>query len=231
MKILLVTNSAEIISSWRDLLVSCGHVLDVALSGAEAVERAVSGSPDIIVLDRIETPESVFTENLRRSLQNRVIPVVPLMSSDAPDPAAVLLRIKSMEVPRKVLVAEDDRQMANILKMLLEKYGYNVKTAFDGMETLKEIRDWKPQLVVLDVMLPVVDGFHICQTINEDHSFDPPPRVLIISGRSSDWDQNLGAACGAEYYLVKPFSNAVFLDKVREIMAATAGNSIMDTGE
>jgi DNA-binding response OmpR family regulator len=74
-------------------------------------------------------------------------------------------------------------------------------------------------------MLPVVDGFHICQTINEDHSFDPRPKILIVSGRGSDWDQNLGTACGAEDYLVKPFSNQHFVEKVNQILSVRSDRS------
>ncbi len=132
----------------------------------------------------------------------------------------------TMKEAFKVLVAEDDRQMSAIFCAVLKKQGYAVESVFDGAEALKVLRSWKPHLVVLDVMLPVVDGFHVCQTVNEDHSFDPRPKILIVSGRGSDWDQNLGAACGAEDYLVKPFSNQYFLDKVKGIAAARSDGSV-----
>jgi two-component system response regulator VicR len=121
--------------------------------------------------------------------------------------------------PRRVLIAEDDRQMSQILNAVLQKQGYEVECVFDGAEALRVLKIWHPHLLVLDIMLPIVDGFHICHTINEDHSFDPRPKILIVSGRGSDWDQNLGAACGAEDYLVKPFSNQHFADKVNQILS------------
>ena len=118
----------------------------------------------------------------------------------------------------RVLIAEDDRQMSAIFCAVLRKQGYEVESVFDGAEALRLLKAWHPHLLVLDVMLPVVDGFHVCQTLNEDHSFDPRPKIIIVSGRGSDWDQNLGAACGIEDYLVKPFSNQLLVDKVKEIL-------------
>src|SRR3989339_244529 len=116
---------------------------------------------------------------------------------------------------KRILIGEDDRQMSAIYQVLLTNQGYEVACAYDGAEVLRLLKSWQPHLLVLDVMLPVLDGFHVCQTINQDHSFDPRPKILIVSGRGSEWDQNLGAACGVEDYLVKPFNNKVFLEKVQ----------------
>jgi DNA-binding response OmpR family regulator len=131
---------------------------------------------------------------------------------------------------RRALIAEDDRQMAAILQLLLEKTGWTVRCAYDGEEALRVIKTWKPHLLVLDIMLPVIDGFHVCQTMNDDHAYDPRPQVIITSGRGSDWDQNLGSACGAAWYLVKPFTNAEFVARVQQVMnpagtAETGGNA------
>ena len=123
------------------------------------------------------------------------------------------------DAPFRVLVAEDDRQMSIIFSAVLKKQGYEVESVYDGGEALRMLRSWHPHLLVLDVMLPIVDGFHICETLNEDHSFEPRPKVLIVSGRGSDWDQNLGVACGAEDYMVKPFSNQSLVDKAKEILS------------
>jgi DNA-binding response OmpR family regulator len=125
---------------------------------------------------------------------------------------------------RRILIAEDDRQMSAILSMILSKSGCEIRAVYDGAEALREIKGWQPHLVVLDVMLPVIDGFHICQTINEKPVAGYRPKILIVSGRGSDWDQNLGIACGAEDYLVKPFNNVDFLRRVLEILGENAGN-------
>ena len=218
-KILLVTGDTGIVALWKKALAQHGYTLDVALSAEEALDRAQGGTPDLILTAAIETPQKVFLEQLKRSPSTASIPVVALPASEVRQPETVIPRLKNLLTSRRVLVAEDDRQMAQILRTVLETAGYEVQTAFDGAEALRITKSWHPHLMVLDIMLPVVDGFHVCQTINEDHSIDPRPKILIISGRGSEWDQNLGAACGAEDYLVKPVNHIAFLQKVHEIMA------------
>lgn len=125
----------------------------------------------------------------------------------------------------RILICEDDREMAEILNLVLGKTNHEVRVIHNGIEALECIKTWRPQLLVLDIMLPGIDGFHICQTIKEDHSFESLPSVLIISSRATDWDKNLGAACGAEDYLVKPFTTADFLQKVNKIISDMEGKN------
>jgi DNA-binding response OmpR family regulator len=216
-KILLVTAESAVLSSWQTAAGSRGYVLDIALSGAEALERAVSGHPDAIVIG-LSAGDAVLLENELQGALRSFVPCIAVTPSDLTVPDAVLSRVAALLLPGRILIAEDDRQMSAILSQVLARSGFEVRTAYDGVETLREIRAFKPHLLVLDIMLPVIDGFHVCQTINDDHTLAVRPKVVIISGRGSDWDQNLGAACGAELYLVKPFTNACFLEKVREIM-------------
>ncbi|MBN1822771.1 MAG: response regulator [Endomicrobiales bacterium] len=218
-KILFVSDNSRSISDWRAVFSGSGIVFDVALSGKEAVERAESGRPGLIVFDKIETSSELFVGQLKQNPKTSSLRVLVLNQGEAKEPAKIKERILLMMVSKKVLIAEDDRQMAGVLESLLMSSGYEVKATYDGVETLKVIKSWQPHLLVLDIMLPIIDGFHVCQTMNEDPSFEVKPRVLIISGRGSDWDQNLGAACGAEHYIVKPFNNEFFLKKVQEIIA------------
>lgn len=218
-KILLVTGDNGTLASWQKAAAEQGHTLDIALSGGEALERAAAGGPAAVIIGGFDGDPALLQRELRRLLP----PSVPCFTAPSADPAnaaVVFAQIASALAPGRILVAEDDRQMSAILSMVLVKSGFEVRTVHDGVAALREIRSWQPHLLVLDIMLPVIDGFHVCQTINEDHSLALRPKVVIISGRGSDWDQNLGAACGAELYLVKPFSNALFLEKVKEIMDA-----------
>ena len=216
-KILFVTNEPKYVHAWEKTLTSNGFEFDVALSASEALDRAESGHPDIIVLDRTETAPEVLINEIKQNKKIFNIQVIKISPDQSGNPDAMLARLKALLAPKKVLIAEDDRQMADVMAMILTTSGFVVKLTHDGVETLKEIKTWHPRLLILDIMLPLVDGFHICQTMNEDHAFDPKPKVLIVSGRGSDWDQNLGAACGAEDYIVKPFKNDYFLQKVSEI--------------
>ena len=218
-KILFVTNESKYVAVWKKTLLSHGFAFDVALSATEAVGRAESGLPDIIVLDRTETSPEILIKSIKENKKTGHIQIIQIQPDQSANPDAALARINALLAPKKVLIAEDDRQMAGVMEVLLTTSGYVVKTSHDGVAALKEIKNWRPHLLVLDIMLPLVDGFHICQTMNEDRSFDPRPKVLIVSGRGSDWDQNLGAACGAEDYIVKPFKNEFFIGKVREILS------------
>lgn len=214
-KILLVTNNTGVMSAWQTILPGNGYELDVALSGHEAQGRAASGHPDAILVGPLESDVTLFEQQLRH---NEATAAIPIIGIGALDREQVLARIRAALVRRKILIAEDDRQMAAVLAVLLEKSGYSVRAVHDGAEALREVKSWRPDLLVLDVMLPLLDGFHVCQSMNDDLSLDHVPRVIIVSGRASDWDQNLGAACGAEQYIVKPFSNDFFLQKVKETL-------------
>ena len=216
-KILLITAKASNITGLAAVFSGAGCELDVALYGKEGLARAASGQPDLILFHSTDTPSDIYIKQLKKDTIASKIPVIQIDDSQAADPEQVLALAKRVFEPYKVLIAEDDRQMAEILKSILVKNKFEVKTVYDGAEALKEIRSWRPRLIVMDVMLPVIDGFHVCQTMAEDPAINPRPKILIISGRGSDWDLKLGAACGAEDYLVKPFSNASFLDKVNEI--------------
>lgn len=218
-KILFVADNAKTVSSWSEILVLGGHTVDVAITGDEALKRSMSGAPDLIVIDEDDTASETIKKHLKQEHKTNLIPVVSIKAADITRADVVLKKINESLRKKKILIADDDRQMAEILKSILESKNYEIKIAFDGAETLKEIKAWKPHLIVLDIMLPVIDGFHICQSINEEHSENPKPKILIISGRESDWDKNLGKACGAEDYLVKPFDNIFFVKKVQEILS------------
>lgn len=217
-KILLVTSDSKAVSGLRDAIVLHGYSLDVALSGDEALKRAANGKPDMVVLHQPPLPADVFIEHLKKNPLTAHLPALSLDFDQAVSADIIFSKIQAAMTHSKILVAEDDRQMAYILKAVLEKSGYEVKLAHDGAHALSEIKSWHPGLLILDIMLPVIDGFHLCQTMNEDPSFDPRPKVLIISGRSSEWDQNLGQACGAEDYMVKPLSHVELLSKVKTIL-------------
>lgn len=217
-KLLLVISDTATLAAWKQSAASADIELDIALSGAEGLGRAALGLPDYIIIGPMEIAAEVFVRSLQQDPRTAHIPLLTVSAHELSVPDTLMARVRMALSPRRILIAEDDRQMSSIVEMMLTKSGYEVRVVFDGMEALREIRDWHPHLVVLDIMLPVVDGFHVCQTLNEDHSYEPRPRILIVSGRSSEWDQNLGVACGAEDYVVKPFNNAVFVEKVRSIL-------------
>ncbi len=108
----------------------------------------------------------------------------------------------------KILVVEDEAILQETLAYNLGKEGYEVKTAGDGIEGLRIAREWQPDLVLLDVMLPLLDGFEVCKKIRAGS--DIP--ILLLTARAEEIDRVIGFEIGADDYVTKPFS-------MRELMA------------
>ncbi|MCT4594313.1 MAG: response regulator YycF [Anaeromicrobium sp.] len=114
---------------------------------------------------------------------------------------------------RKVLVVEDERAISDILVFNLKREGYEVSTAYDGDEALQKVYTIEPDLILLDVMIPKVDGFKVCKKVRE--SFDTP--ILMLTAKEEEVDKVLGLELGADDYITKPFS-------MRELMARVKAN-------
>ena len=117
----------------------------------------------------------------------------------------------------KVLVVEDDVSLLEVVAYNLEEAGYEVVTAQDGNEGLNESRGKTPDLVLLDVMLPGLDGHEVCRGIRAD----PRTRdqlIIMISARSQESDQLVGFALGADDYVTKPFSMKVLLERIKALL-------------
>ncbi|MFC1668098.1 response regulator transcription factor [Chlamydiota bacterium] len=116
---------------------------------------------------------------------------------------------------KKILVVDDEISIAEILKVRLEANGYAVDIAVDGMEALKKIREEKPDLVVLDLMLPKIDGYKIVGMMKHDRNLKEIP-VIIFTARTQDSDVNLGLEMGAVAYIPKPFDPQLLLSTIKQ---------------
>ncbi len=114
---------------------------------------------------------------------------------------------------KKILIVEDEKSISDIIKFNLEKEGYETLTAYDGEEGLSMALGDKPDLVLLDVMLPKMDGFAVCKKIRET-SLVP---VIMVTAKEEEIDKVLGLELGADDYITKPFS-------MRELMARIKAN-------
>ena len=123
---------------------------------------------------------------------------------------------------KKILVVDDEKPISDIIKFNLEKEGYEIETAFDGEEALKKVYQFQPDLVLLDVMLPKLDGFQVCRRIRE--SFNMP--IIMLTAKEEEVDKVLGFELGADDYITKPFG-------MRELIARVKANirrlSLVDT--
>ena len=105
---------------------------------------------------------------------------------------------------KKILVADDDKDLGEVIKTALEIKGFEVATVYDGEEVLKEIRRVIPDLITLDITMPGLNGFEVLQRIREDPDFNSIPVILLTVKDGSD-NTMKGYKFGADYYLPKPF--------------------------
>jgi DNA-binding response OmpR family regulator len=118
---------------------------------------------------------------------------------------------------RKILVVEDDVKTADLLRLYLEKDGYRVLTAHDGARGLELARNHVPDLIVLDLMLPKVDGLDLCRILRAEAGNHTPP-IIMLTARSTEDDKLLGLDLGADDYLTKPFSPRELLARIRAVL-------------
>jgi two-component system phosphate regulon response regulator PhoB len=118
---------------------------------------------------------------------------------------------------KKVLAVDDDRDILLLLRYNLEREGYECLTAESGQEGLEKARRQKPDLVILDVMLPERDGFEVCRMLKSEAA-TRAVRVLMLTAKSSETDIVVGLELGADDYLTKPFSPPVLLARVKALM-------------
>jgi two-component system phosphate regulon response regulator PhoB len=122
-------------------------------------------------------------------------------------------------ISNRILIIEDDPGVLRATSYMLEKEGYQVFTAQNGLEGLKKAQNSNPDLLILDVMLPGIDGFEICHSLRgEPETADMP--ILMFSAKGQEADKATGLKVGADYYLTKPVDRTVLLEKVADLLAA-----------
>jgi DNA-binding response OmpR family regulator len=121
----------------------------------------------------------------------------------------------------KILVVEDDATLLDALAYNLRQEGYTVVTAADGLKGLETARAEKPDLVVLDLMLPQLDGLSVCRTLRHEMSIP----IIILTARTGEVDRIIGLDSGADDYIVKPFMLGEFLARVRAALRRGSGVS------
>lgn len=120
---------------------------------------------------------------------------------------------------RRVLVVDDDVKTVELVKLYLNRDGYRVLTASDGVKALRLAREGHPDLIVLDLMLPGLDGLQLCRTIRAES--DVP--IIMLTARTSDQDRLTGLDSGADDYVTKPFSPKELAARVRAVLRRLPG--------
>lgn len=121
----------------------------------------------------------------------------------------------------RILIADDEPNIVISVEFLLKREGYLVSVAHDGEEALAKLRSERPDLVVLDVMMPKKTGFEVCQELRADASLKDV-RVLMLTAKGRDTEVAKGLALGADAYMTKPFSTAELVARVKSMLAQPA---------
>ena len=115
---------------------------------------------------------------------------------------------------RNILVVEDDRNISELIRMYLEKEGFEVRAAYDGGKAVEEFEREQPDLVLLDIMLPVLDGWQVCQRIRQKAKTP----IIMLTAKSDVTDRITGLEMGADDYLVKPFEMKELMARINAVL-------------
>ncbi|HLR91811.1 MAG TPA: response regulator, partial [Atopostipes sp.] len=128
---------------------------------------------------------------------------------------------------KKILVVDDEKPISDIIKFNLEKEGYEVVTAFDGEEALEKVTAEEPDLIVLDIMLPKIDGLEVVREVRKNH--DMP--IIMVTAKETEIDKVLGLELGADDYVTKPFSNRELVARVKANLRRQSATQPTETVE
>mgnify|MGYP001174140039 CR=1 FL=1 len=118
---------------------------------------------------------------------------------------------------KKILIADDEPNIVISIEFLLKREGYDVLVAQNGAEALAKVRAERPDLVILDVMMPQRNGFEVCQDLRQDPEF-ADLRIMMLTAKGRDTEVSKGLALGADVYMTKPFSTKELVAKIKALM-------------
>ncbi|MBL7995248.1 response regulator [bacterium] len=117
----------------------------------------------------------------------------------------------------KILIVDDYPNMVEMLSIRLTAAGFEVVTSFDGIDALQKARVHKPDLILLDVLLPKMDGFKVCRLLKFDEKYRHIP-IIMLTSRARDVDRATGMEMGVNAYMIKPYDSAVLMAKIYELL-------------
>jgi DNA-binding response OmpR family regulator len=120
-------------------------------------------------------------------------------------------------IAKKILIVEDDPSFSRAINHIIQKEGYDVITAANGMSGLRMAQEEKPDLLILDVMLPGLDGIEICHRLRQNPPTATLP-IIMLSAKGQEADRTTGLKVGANEYLTKPIDRALLLEKVTSLL-------------
>ncbi len=115
----------------------------------------------------------------------------------------------------RVLIADDEQDIKDIIQMYLESQGYEIETAYDGLDAVDRVQSWNPDVVLLDIMMPLMDGISVCRKIKSDPA-TKDIAVIMISAASKREKEGEAYQAGADAYVLKPFEPADLVKKIEQ---------------
>ena len=123
-------------------------------------------------------------------------------------------------MPKEILIVDDEPSIVVPIQFLMEQQGYNVLVAENGEDALDIIYKYKPDLILLDIMLPRIDGYEVCEIVRLDPRYRDI-KIIFLTAKGREVEIAKGLALGADAYITKPFSNTELVSKVKELLANT----------
>ena len=115
---------------------------------------------------------------------------------------------------KKILVVDDETELLKAISILLKTSGYEVVTAQDGQESLEKAKSLSPDLIVLDILMPKMDGYEVCRLLKFDEKYKSIP-IIMLTAKVQDIDKAMGKKVGADDYIAKPFETQDLIDKIK----------------
>ena len=125
---------------------------------------------------------------------------------------------------KKILIVDDEKEMVEMEAMRLEASGYRVLTAYDGESGLEMARKEDPDIILLDIMLPKIDGYLVCAKLKRDSRYSNIP-IILVTAVDHNYDPDLGNKVGADFYIMKPFEPKMLLAKIKELIKRSSRKS------
>ena len=128
---------------------------------------------------------------------------------------------------QKILIVDDEKDIVELLKYNLEKEDFKIISAYNGNDALESIEKGNPDLIILDLMLPEIDGIEICRILKKDNETKDIP-IIMLTARATEMDRILGLDLGADDYITKPFSPREVISRVKAVLRRSKKEEILD---
>ncbi|MBN1291591.1 MAG: response regulator [Candidatus Latescibacteria bacterium] len=195
----------SISDSFTNSLLKTGEVAQYCHTSIMQVHRWIKSGD----LKAFQTPRGhrrITIEEFKKFLEKHNIPISE--------------EIHSKAKKTRILIADDDDTLVRAISDMLQKKYNNIecKTAYDGYETLIKAGDFKPDLIILDIKMPKIDGLEVCRRLRENNTFFSGIRILAITAHAEAYDRATVLNAGADDYLLKPFKMSVLLEQIEKLI-------------